>query len=470
MRSETPTMPNPPTASRPDRFRGRKVPMAVASVMLALSVLTAAAQAQSPGGSKTAPSGSHPGERQAPPPGIRIAAVVEGDVITNGDVESRTRLFAMSTGLPMASDVLVRLRPQIVNQLIDERLRIQTARDRKIVVSDKDIGAAIHDIEQRNNMPAGGLRQKLAAAGVSQRTLVDQIRAQLGWNQVLRSLIGDKLNISETEIDDQLRLRGQRPNEQEFRLGEIFIPIDNPSHTADAERFAETVIKELRAGAPFPLVAAQFSQTQSALEGGERGWIQTNQMDPEVAAVVNGMPVGAISNPIKVAGGFSIVTLQGKRTQGNELATAVTLRQVFFGFNTPLDPRAPSEQQRQTLEKAKNVSATVHDCAQLEAIGKTTNGPNRPIDPGEVRLEALNPPPFRQLIGTLPIGKASQPLIAADGVVVVMVCSREQKRMATLTRQEVQRQIVNDRVDLLSRQMLRDLHRSANIDIRGSGA
>ncbi len=411
-----------------------------------------------------------PADTRAPPPGIRIVAVVDGDVITNGDVESRTRLFAMSTGLPLASDVIERLKPQIVRQLIDERLRIQAARNQKVIVSDKDIGAAIREIELRNNMPQGGLRQKLAAAGVSQRTLVDQIRAQLGWGQVLRGLLADKLSVSDAEADEQLRLRAQESGRQEYRIGEIFVPIDDPTNTADAQRFAETVIKELRAGAPFPLVAAQFSQNQSALEGGERGWIQTNQMDPEVAALVTSMPVGAISNPVKVAGGFTIVTLQGKRAVGQDLATAVSLRQLFLPFPTPLNPQAPTDQQRQIVEKARGLGAGAHDCADMESVAKSVNDPNHQVDPGELRLEGVNPPPFRQLLATLPIGKASQPLIANDGVAVVMVCAREQKNMATLTRQDIQRQIVNDRVELLSRQMLRDMHRSANIDMRGRGA
>ena len=411
-----------------------------------------------------------PGDAARPPPGVRMVAVVEGEPITNDDVESRTRLFAMSTGLPMASEVIDRLKPQIVRQLIDERLRIQAARNQKVVVSDKDIGNAIREIETRNGMPAGGLRQRLAAAGVSQRTLVDQIRAQLGWGQVVFGLLGDRVNVTDAEADDQLRLRAQQGGRQEYRIGEIFIPIDDPANTADAQRFAETVIKELRAGAPFALVAVQFSQSQSALEGGERGWIQTNQMDPEVAALVNGMPIGAISNPVKVAGGFTIVALQGKRVLGQDLATAVTLRQVFLPFPTPLNPQAPTDQQRQVVEHAKALGAGAHDCAALEAVAKSVNDQNHPYDPGELRLEGMNPPQFRQLLGTLPIGKASQPLVANDGVAIVMVCSREQKNMATVSRQEVQRQIVAERRDLLSRQMLRDMRRSANIDMRGRGA
>jgi peptidyl-prolyl cis-trans isomerase SurA len=418
----------------------------------------------------THPSAAAPGDAvRPPPPGVRIVAVVEGEPITNDDVESRTRLFAMSTGLPMASEVIERLKPQIVRQLIDERLRIQAARNQKVVVSDKDIGNAIREIEQRNGMPAGGLRKRLAAAGVSQRTLVDQIRAQLGWGQVVFGLLGDRGNVSDAEADEQLRLRTQQGNRQEYRIGEIFIPIDDPANTADAQRFAETVIKELRAGAPFPLVAVQFSQSQSALEGGERGWIQTNQMDPEVAALVANMPIGAVSNPVKVAGGFSIVALQGKRGMGQDLATAVTLRQVFMSFPTPLNPQAPTDQQRQIVERAKALGAGARDCAAMEAAAKTVNDPNHPFDPGELRLEGMNPPPFRQLLATLPLGKASQPLIAPDGVAIVMVCSREQKNMATVGRQDVQRQILAERRDLLSRQMLRDMRRSANIDMRGRG-
>ena len=411
-----------------------------------------------------------PPAAKAPPPGVRIVAVVDGDVITNDDVESRTRLFGMSTGLALAPEVIDRLRPQIVRQLVDERLRIHVAREQKIVVSDKDIGAAIREIEQRNGMQPGLLRQKLAAAGISQRTLVDQIRAQLSWGQILRGLLADKLNVTTAEADEQIKLRSQSVGKQEYRIGEIFVPIDDPANTADARRFAETIIKNLRSGAAFALVAAQFSQSQSALEGGERGWVQTNQMDPEVAALVTNMPVGAISNPVKVAGGFTIVTLQGKRSVGLDLSTALTVRQVFLAFPSPLNPQAPTEQQRQIVEKARTMAAGAHDCAAMEALAKTTNDANHPVDPGELRLEGMNPPQFRQLVSSLPIGKASQPLVANDGVAVVMVCSREQKNMSTLSRQDVQRQISNDRVELLSRQMLRDMRRSANIEIRGPGA
>jgi peptidyl-prolyl cis-trans isomerase SurA len=411
--------------------------------------------------------------KPTPPPqatqATRIVAVVNGDVISNADVDNRARLFALSTGLPITQDVLDRLRQQITRQLIDEKLHMQEVQRRKIVIQDKSIADAIRDIETRNGLPPGALRQRLAADGVGQRTLIDQIRTQLGWTQVLREQLGEKVTITDAEIADAQRLLAQQVGKPEYRVGEIFIPVDDPANAADAQRFAETVITELRAGAPFPVVAAQFSQNQTALQGGELGWVQPNQLDPEVARLVTQMPVGAISNPVKVPGGFSIVTLQGKREIGREVGTVISLRQVLLPFTSALNPQAPTEQQRQALDKARGISGSVRSCEQMEQVAKTNNSP-RPADPGEVRLESVNPPQFRQVLASLPFDRASQPLVTNEGITVLIVCSREQKNLAEANRQQVQVQLLNERVELLSRQLLANLRRQATIDLRSGGA
>ncbi len=402
--------------------------------------------------------------------GSRIAAVVNGDVITDADIANRARLFAISTGLPMSPDVIVRLRPQIRGQLIDERLRVQEAQKRKIIIQDAQIAGAIKDIETRNGMQPGALRAKLASDGVSTRTLIDQIRAQLAWSQMLRDSVSDRLNVSPAEIKEQQALVAARAGQTEYRVAEIFIPVDDPANTADAQHFAETVITELHAGAPFPLVAAQFSQTQSALEGGELGWVQTNQLDPAVAQIVTQMPVGAVSNPVRVPGGFSVIALKGKREIGRDLATMVSLRQAFFAFAVPLtDPQNPTDQQRSELAKAHAAQASIKGCDQMEAFAKSNNTPSHPINPGDVRTDTINPPAFRQLLETIPVGKPTEPLISRDGIAVITVCSREQKNVGEVTSAEIEHRLVGERVEMLSRQMMRDLHRKATIDLRNGG-
>jgi peptidyl-prolyl cis-trans isomerase SurA len=394
-----------------------------------------------------------------------IIAVVNGDVISKGDLDNRRRLFAISTGMPASADVLDRLTPQITRQLIDERLRLQEMQRRKIYVSDKDIADAIAGVEQRNNMPSGALARKLAASGVDMHTLIDQIRVQIGWNRVLRQVLSGTGDITATDIDDQERLFKEQIGKPEYRLGEIFVPISEPSRAADAQKFADTVIQQLRAGAPFAVVAAQFSASQTALQGGDLGWVEASQLDPAVLKIVQEMPEGAISNPVRVPGGLTIVTLRAKREIGKDESTIIHLRQVFFPFATNLDPANPTEQQKAQLDQAKRLSASAKTCDDMDAANKAA-GSARPADPGEVRLEGIGSPPLRQLLATLPEAKPSQPVVAQDGIAVIMVCSRENRNASEPSKQEIADRLLSERVELASQQLQRDLERRAVIDQR----
>jgi len=444
-------------------------PLAQASALVLLLASPAAvARAAVP----AAPHGvARPGPRHgAPaPPGVvaatQIVAVVNGDVITNTDVENRARLFAMSTGLTLTQDVVQRLQRQIIQQLINERLRMQAIEKEKIVVPDAEIAAAIKEIEARNNLPPGTLSQKLTAAGVSPLTLIDQIRTQIGWTQLLRKALGGDVNVTPAEIAERQRLEAAQTGAPEYRIGEIFIAVDDPAARADAERFAEAVIHDLRGGASFGLVAAQFSQEETALSGGERGWVQPNQLDPTVASLVQQMPVGAVSNPVAVPGGYEIVTLQDKRQIGNQVATVLNMRVAFVPFSTPLNPQAPTAQQREALIKAHGISTSVHSCEQMEQVAKA-NPSSHPVNPGDVALNSVNPPVFRQLLATQPLNRPTQPLVGNDGISIVIVCSRDQKNLAATTPDEVKTQLVNQRVELMSEQLMHVLRRKATIELR----
>jgi peptidyl-prolyl cis-trans isomerase SurA len=177
------------------------------------------------------------------------------------------------------------------------------------------------------------------------------------------------------------------------------------------------------------------------------------------------MPVGAVSDPIRVPGGISIVQLNGKREIGHDVGTVVSIRQLFLPFPTPLTPTAPTEQQKAVLERAKALSASIHSCDEMEQAAKANNS-TRPVDPGEIRLEGVNPPVFRELLSTMQEGKTTQPLVSTDGISLVTLCKREQKNLATETRDDIERRLLAERAELASRQLLRDLQRRAQIEIR----
>ena len=393
-----------------------------------------------------------------------IIAVVNSQIITRRDVDDRGRLFALSTGLPMNDDVLSRLRPQITRQLIDEKLRMQEIQQRHINVPLDQIATSIADIEKRNNMRQNALRDRLGQDGVSLTTLIDQIRVQLAWTGVLRQQLGDRARVTSAEIHQRAEALKREAGQPEYQISEIFVPVEDPKNDGEALKFANTVIQQLRAGAPFPIVAAQFSQSQTALDGGSLGWVQADSLDPEVVAVAKAMPIGAVSNPIKVAGGYQIVTLAGRRTIGTDMATMLDLRQAFMAFDSPLNPQTPTPQQVQALQKATALAKSAHGCESIEAANKSF-GEKRPSNPGAVQLDRLNPQ-MAHVLEPLAVGEPSHPLVSSDGIDVIMVCSRTQKNMADRSTEQIADQLLNDRVELISRQLNRDLHRKATIDMR----
>ncbi|WP_270935554.1 peptidylprolyl isomerase [Falsiroseomonas oryzae] len=395
----------------------------------------------------------------------RIVVVVNGDIVTSADVDGRRRLFAISAGLQPSQQVLDRLAPQVTRLLIDERLRMQEVQRRRIAVTDEDIAGAIADIERRNNMAAGGLLAQLRRAGVEPRVLFDQIRVQIGWLRLVRGQLGPQANPSDAEVADYIAAQRARAGQPEFLVSEIFIPVDDPGEEPEVRRFVEDVVGQLRAGVPFPIAATQFSQAQSALQGGDLGWVGPEALDTEVARIATQMPPGAISNAIRVPGGFQIIALRGRREVGRDEATMLSIRQVFFPFSTPLNPDAPTPQQVQQLERARALAGSARSCEAMEAAARTT-GSDRPPDPGPLRQEALNPPQLRQLVAGLQPGRASQPIIAPDGIAVMMVCSRERRNEAEITPEIARSMILRDRAELLARQIQRDLRRRAQVETR----
>jgi peptidyl-prolyl cis-trans isomerase SurA len=391
--------------------------------------------------------------------------VVNGEVVSRADVVGRARLFALNAGIPVDQETLNRLSAQVTRLLVDEKLRLQEVQRRRIPVADADVADAVGELERRNNLPAGSLRQSLVQVGVQPRVLYDQLRTQIGWSRMLRQQLGPSALPSDEEVADGLRLAKARTGQPEYLVGEIFIPVDDPSAEREVQRFVDEVVSQLRKGTPFPIAATQFSQAQSALQGGDIGWVKADDMEPAVASIVTRMPPGAVSNAIKVPGGFQIVTLRQKREAGRDFATIVNMRQAYFPFDGQLDPTNPTQQQRDQAERAQRVSASARSCADIEAAAKTT-GIDRSPDPGPIRLETLNPPPLRQLVSGLVPGKASQPILTPDGVMVMMLCSKEQRNLAEVTADDIKNQILRDRVEAASRQVQRDLRRRGQIDLR----
>ncbi len=391
-----------------------------------------------------------------------IAAVVNGQVITNQDVANRARLLALSSGMQVTPDVLDRLKPQVTQQLIDQTLQMQEIAKRNVVVSQADIGTAIDHIEEGNHLPPGGLRVRMQAAGIAFATLVAQIRTELGWQNVLHQVLGPNLQPTKGDIDAEKTALQAQVGTTQYHLAQIFVPVTDPSMDAMAKKFADAVIDQLHKGAPFPVVAAQFSQAPNALDGGDLGFLPLSQLDPNVAATVQGMPTGAISNPIRVPGGYNIVQMLGTHKVGSTMQTTLSIKQVFAPYPSPITNGQVGPEQAAVITKLVAAAHKAQSCADMETLNASF-GNVHPADPGPVDLATVTPPAFQQVLADLPIGKASQPLVAQDGVTVVMVCARNTAPAALPSDDEITNVIIERRVDLESQQLLDDLRHQSII-------
>jgi peptidyl-prolyl cis-trans isomerase SurA len=382
-----------------------------------------------------------------------IAAVVNGQVITNDDVAARAKLLALSSGMSPTPESLARLQPQITRELIDQTLQLQEINKRNVTVSESDIADAIGRIEQGNNLPAGGLRARMTQDGIPFSTLVAQIRTELGWQSVLHQVLGPGLQPTPGDVASEKTALKAEIGTTQYHLAEIYIQVPDPADDATAQNFANAVIQQLRAGAPFPVVAAQFSQATTALQGGDAGFVSLSQLDPAVAAIVQTMPVGAISNPIRVPGGYNIVQLQETHRVGTATSTSLGIRQVFAPYPTPITNGQVGPAQGAVINKLVQASRGAHSCADMDTLNASF-GNVRPDNPGPVDLASVSPPTFRQILANLPIGQISQPLVAQDGVSVVMVCTRETKPVGLPSDDQIRDLIIERRVQLESQQLL----------------
>lgn len=392
--------------------------------------------------------------------GAGIAAVINGQVITTQDVAARARLLALSSGMNPVPLVINHLAPQVTKQLIDQTLQQQEINKLKITVSDQELTDAISHIEQGNGISAGGLQTKLQAAGVPYDTLLAQIRTELGWQKVLHQVLGPGLQPTQGDIAAQKTALQAQLGATQYHLAEIFVPVTDPSDEKPAADFANAVIVQLRQGAAFPIIAAQFSQADTALSGGDLGFVPLNQLDPAVAATVQEMPVGAISNPIRVPGGYEIVQLQDKHDIGSQMQTILDMRQAYGQYPQPVSGGQLGPVQINYITQFMAKAQKAKSCADIEALDAAL-GNIHPANPGPVNLATVTPPAFQQVLASLPLNTLSRPLVEAAGVSVVMVCSRTQEKAQLPSDDEIANMIIDRRVQLELEQMMDQLrHRS----------
>ena len=210
--------------------------------------------------------------------GLRIAAIVNDEIISVHDLENRIALTLVTSNLENRPDVIQRLAPQMLRGLVDEKLKLQEARRLNIVVSQRDIDDALGRISRQINLPPDQIAGFLGQRGASMKSLIEQVEAEIAWIKTISRLEGSRVVIGEDEIDIELARISANSGQPEYRVAEIFLPVEDPAQEDQVKQLADRLLGELAAGASFPSLARNFSQAASAAVGGDLGWVRRGQL------------------------------------------------------------------------------------------------------------------------------------------------------------------------------------------------
>ena len=410
---------------------------------------------------RPAPGQAAPGQAAPGQPEMRIAAVVNDEIISVFDLVSRVRMVLMSSNIPDSPETRQKLAPQILRALIDEKLQLQEAKKKNVTATDAEINRALQQIEKQNNMRPGGISEFLKARAIDRGALVDQLTAGIVWAKLVRRLAAQTTDISDEEIDEALKRVKDHAGEPQSRIAEIFLAVDNPAQEDEVRQLAERLSQQMRQGARFSAVAQQFSQSAAAAVGGDIGWVRPDQLAPELGKAVSQLKSGELSAPIRAGGGYYLVLVVDRRTgtSGSEQEAVYDIVQVVFA----LPAQDGEAARRAAISEATSVRAAAKDCPSLLKIGKE-RAPKLSSE-GKLRASSISPE-MRTLVARLAIGEPSEPIVQKNGVGVIMVCAKSSGGGGGATREEAAESLTRQRLETVARRYLRDLRRNAYVDVR----
>jgi peptidyl-prolyl cis-trans isomerase SurA len=403
-----------------------------------------------------------------------IASTVNDQSISEYEVRQRMALYIATSGLQPDEAAKKRIRTQILESLQDEKIKLAEALKKHITVSPTEIDRAVNRMVTDNRFTLEQLRATLEHAGTSEAALRSQILAQIAWQKVVQDEYGDRALVTPDMVDAEMRRLAEGANKPHFLVGEIFLPVDSPEQNAKVLKDAENVYNQVSQGAPFQMVARQFSQSPSAAGGGDIGWVYEGQLAPELNEALAKLQPGEVAKPIRGVGGYYIVMLRERQeAAGTKIAEApkgpagpdgtLPLARLLL----PLSPTTTKEEAEQVMKVAMQVRARITSCEAMEKFREQMPG-SVFMNLGDAKLEELSPEIRKSMDGSRP-GDVATPFISEAGIELIARCDKRQPVKTAYVmpqKRQVEESLFDQQISTMARRYLRDLKRDANIQVR----
>jgi len=392
----------------------------------------------------------------------KATAIVNGDVITGTDVDHRLALIVLANGGRVPADELQRLREQVLRNLVDETLQIQAAEANEIKVDQREIDEFYQRYARNMNRSPTEFAEFLRANGSSDNSIKRQIHGEIAWRRLQGREIEPFVNVADEEVRAILERLNAAKGTQEYRIAEIFLSA-TPENAEQVHSNASRIVAQIRNGASFVAYARQFSEASTAAVGGDLGWVRAEQLPPPLDEAARVLPVGQVSDPIPVTGGFSILAVQDTRQvlTADPRDATLSLKQLSINFPSNIS-RAQAEAK---VEELTRLGQTMGGCGGAEAAAAQINA--EVVSSDSTRVRDL-PIPLQNMLLGMNIGQATRPFGSLEeGVRILVLCGRDDPEATDgPSFEQVYAQLEEERINLRARRYLRDLRRDAVVEYR----
>lgn len=375
-----------------------------------------------------------------------IAAVVNKDVITMSELNTRTKLVteqlkAQNIELPPID----LLQKQILERMIIESAQVQLAKEMGINVTDVQLDKSIAMMAEQEGKTISQFQEMIEKKGRSFEDFREDFRKEITMQRLRYHEVDSKIQVNDAEIDN---LIGNEPTEAqasaEIRLGHILIRVPenaSPQQLAEKRERAEKVLKLLQSGGDFQQNAASFSDADEGLSGGDIGWRNTDRLPQTFAEALANVPVGGITGIIQSPNGFHILKVLERRTpdNGKQVANAnntvqqIHARHILIKVNQLV---SADEARHKLIDLKQRI---INNSASFEELAKTYSNDTSASRGGD--LGWIYPgdtvPEFEKAMIALNIGEISDPVETQFGFHLIQVLekkmddvSQERKRAA----------------------------------------
>ena len=195
----------------------------------------------------------------------------------------------------------------------------------------------------------------------------------------------------------------------------------SPGQLEDVQQRAADIVQRARGGEDFAQLAVSYSNSQTALEGGQLGWRKSAQLPTFIAELVTGMQTGQVSEPVRTPSGFHIIRLNDQRgAEEQVMINQVHVRHILMRTNELQD----DETVRQKLTKLRERILAGEDFAGLAAT--TSEDTTSAAEGGDLGWQGPKTfvPDFERVIDALEENEISEPFKTQYGWHIAQLLGR----------------------------------------------